>query len=74
MVPRPGDGAARGDAVMRAKAELNEVRQEARSLLDRMSDARDIIEKELSIHGSSRHPLVDALLDVRNALRDANAT
>jgi hypothetical protein len=48
---------------------LASVRREARYLMERQRTAIRLIEAALMTHGSSRHPLIDSLLDVRNALR-----
>lgn len=49
--------------------ELSEVRREARAMLRTINHAVAMIDSGLARYGSSRHALVDALLDVRLALR-----
>ncbi len=51
------------------EGEQDELRRAARYLKQRNDIAVKIVEVALVAHGASRHPLVDALLDIRNALR-----
>ncbi len=55
------------DATLRADIELLRTHNDA--LQRRSRAAIAAIEATLVEHGTSRHPLVDALLDVRNELR-----
>ena len=52
-----------------ASDELAHVKGVAREMLRREKTAERLIEAALVEYGASRHPLVDALLDVRNVLR-----
>lgn len=63
-----------GARLVRSKPdESAELRRVARHLRQRTDVAIRLIEVALIEHGASRHPLVDTLLDVRNALRGSDA-
>ena len=50
--------------------EMRNLREQGRELLSKRNAAVAIVERALIEHGAAGCPLVDALLDVRNALRE----